>query len=144
MENKYSYATTLTLAAVLAFNFATEAAGSAFSFYAPGTAVVQQTNKDAKRTEKELLGPYHETTALTADNLGHAYIIFLENVKARQSNWTENDWNNAQAVINQLNNKYNTIYLLLSVSDKARIKALQTEFKKLQEKGIAKKQAQTH
>ncbi|MBW7466568.1 hypothetical protein ABID22_000550 [Pontibacter aydingkolensis] len=97
------------------------------------TAIVQE-EKDVMRMQRKLLGPYHDIRAITTSNISHAHAIFMQNVRARYSNWTETDWENAQAVMYRLTRKSESLYRIMSVSDRAKIKAVQNEFRELQEK----------
>ena len=133
------YTTALTLTAFLAVFQVMEAAGEAVGTAGTATVTLVQEENDVKRMQKQLLGPYHDIRGLTTSNICHAYIMFVQNVKSRHSNWTETDWNNAQVVLERLDKKSNSLYRIISVSDRAKIKALQSEFREMQGNSLAKR-----
>lgn len=137
MENKCKYIVALTVSILL--TCATKAAENTPLHDAPSGIILSQEERDVRRMQKELLGPYHDIRSLTTSNIGHAYIMFMENVRIRQSSWAENDWSNAKAVMDRLDKKSSSLYRMLGVSDRARIKVLQGEFRELQAKSMAKK-----
>lgn len=116
----------LTLVAALGFSFSAEATN-----YTAFKAMAVQAEPSTKSMEKQLLGPYSNIQSLTASNLRHAYMTFMDNVRAKHGSWTKQDWNQANAVINKLNARENSMNRILSVTDKAQIKILQTEFNTL-------------
>ncbi|MFD2514655.1 hypothetical protein ACFSRY_12335 [Pontibacter locisalis] len=139
MKNRYRCFVILIVAVVQCTALEAEATGFSFCYHGASTSAPKQEEQEARRMKKELLGSYHETNLLTTDNISHAYLIFMENVRSKQSSWGNSEWELAQETMNQLNARFTSIYSILRVSDKARIKVVQTEFKKLREKSVAKK-----
>lgn len=125
----------ILLAGALGFSFAAEAAN--FTLSTPEPAVIMQTqeqNKGIKEFEKELLGPYAEINKISATDLRQAYIMLLQSVRDRHENWTNAEWNKAQAIINKLDARKNAVSKRLGTDDKAKIKLLQGELRALETK----------
>ncbi len=127
------------LALALGFSFAAEATNNTFTLTDSGKAAIERQQEDsATKLQQELLGQYADINALTATNLRQAYITLLENVRSKHATWTDQDWAKAQAVVNKLDAKKNTLEKQLGVDDKGKIKLLQGELRTLETKADAK------
>lgn len=82
--------------------------------------------------ERDLLGPYADQNAVSASNVRRAYITFLENVRTKSSNWTNEDWEMAKLVRDNLDTRKAQIDNDLPTEDEVKIKALQMEFTTLE------------
>ncbi len=130
MKNTNKRYIKIMFAAALAFSFAAEATDYTYNYT---TAYVStQDAKSFKQFEKELLGPYAKTNALTKSNLSHAYMTFMEKVRANHTAWGKQEWNHANTVMNKLDARNNAMDRVLNVSDKANIKVIQREYKSLE------------
>ncbi|MBC5993732.1 hypothetical protein [Pontibacter cellulosilyticus] len=104
-----------------------------------GSAYTQAaTAQGQKNPEKELLGPYHDIKSLTTGNIAHAYLTFIENVRARQGTWSEDDWIQAKAVLRKLDSRTNSMNRMLKVADRSHIRAAQSEFRGMEARMAAK------
>ncbi|GAB3822438.1 hypothetical protein [Pontibacter rugosus] len=137
MTKKYKTYTKLMLAGALAFSFAAEATNYTLAKSTEVTAKMAQEDV-AMQWQKKLLGSYSDISTLTATNIRAAYITLLENVRAQHSNWNDADWNQAKAVLDKLDYKKNTVEDKLDLTSKAKIKALQGEFRTLETAGDVK------
>lgn len=96
-------------------------------------------NREAEITkwERDLLGQYANGTALTAANIEQAYQNFMSNVRARNKNWEQQDWEMAAAVLEELNQRKEAFDELPDETE-VRIKTIQIEFAALKESETAK------
>ncbi|MDO6391125.1 hypothetical protein Q4E40_13380 [Pontibacter sp. BT731] len=96
-------------------------------------------NNEAQLTkwERDLLGQYANGTALTEANIEQAYQNFMSNVRARNKNWQQRDWEMAAAVLEELNQRKEAFEELPDETE-VRIKALQMEFAALKESETTK------
>lgn len=95
-------------------------------------------NREAQLTkwERDLLGQYANGTALSAANIEQAYQNFMSNVRARNKNWGQQDWEMADAVLEELNQRKEAFDELPDETE-VRIKTLQMEFAALKESETA-------
>lgn len=82
--------------------------------------------------ERNLLGPWAEMSTINAGNVREAYITFMENVREQRENWTEADWDMANLVMEELNNRKSEIDATIDTETEVKIKALQMEFRALE------------
>lgn len=78
--------------------------------------------------QQELLGQSADLSTITAANIREAYITFMENVRTRKSEWTNEDWDMAKMVLQQLNDRKDEINTEIDTDTEVKIKALQMEF----------------
>ncbi|MDX5348287.1 MAG: hypothetical protein LPJ89_02015 [Hymenobacteraceae bacterium] len=60
---------------------------------------------DTTNWDNKLLGKYSDLNSVTAATLADAYQQFMSNVKANQANWTDAEWDKADAVFNKLDRR---------------------------------------
>lgn len=80
----------------------------------------------------ELLGSWADYNTLHENNIRDAYIAFLENVRANKGRWTDEDWEMAKRVLDELNNQKKRLTGNVPTDAEVKIKALQMEFKTLE------------
>ena len=97
-----------------------------------------QTEQLQIKSEKELLGPYTDISSLSASNIAHAYIIFLDRVKAKHSTWNKADWDYAKAVLAKLDSRKRSMGRIINIDDLSKIKEIEAEFRELEAKGSAR------
>ncbi|GAA4314266.1 hypothetical protein [Nibribacter koreensis] len=85
------------------------------------------TGKKAQM-EKELLGDYRLLSQTTPENLKDAYIYFLQQVRDRREVWTLEDWDYANAIYKQLNDREKQLHYDIILRHATKIKALQAEY----------------
>ncbi|MEJ8803205.1 hypothetical protein [Pontibacter sp. H249] len=134
--NRVGYLIAIVLAAIWSYSHTAREAVYTYAVAKVSETTTVQDENSIKRMQKQLLGPYNEIRALTSSNIYHAYLTFMQNVQAKHSNWTQTDWANAKVVSERLNKKYNALFSIVSISDKAQIKVLQGEFLQLYKKSI--------
>ncbi|QHL87364.1 hypothetical protein GU926_07925 [Nibribacter ruber] len=78
--------------------------------------------------EKELLGDYYLLSQATPENLKDAYVHFMEQVRARRKVWTLEDWDYANAIYKQLNDREKQLHDDIVLRHATKIKALQAEY----------------
>ncbi|WP_461490617.1 hypothetical protein [Pontibacter sp. HJ8] len=139
MKNNNKILAKIMLAGALGFSFAAEAAN--YTLHTPAIPVavaIAQDDNSVKQWQQELLGEYADVSKLTAENLRQAYITLLESARAKQANWSDQEWKKVHAVINQLDARKNVVEKQLGADDKAKIKLLQGELRALETKGDIK------
>jgi chromosome segregation ATPase len=82
--------------------------------------------------EVNLLGRYADKSTITRENVKQVYEHFMENVRTREGNWINEDWEMAKMVLEKLNERKEEIDESISTEDEVSIKALQMEFKTLE------------
>ncbi len=82
--------------------------------------------------QQELLGDYADRNTITAANVREVYIAFMENVRAKHQNWTDQDWEMAKMVRDSLDKRKDEVDEGLPTDDEVKIKALQMEFRTLE------------
>ncbi|MBB6612778.1 hypothetical protein H7F15_17180 [Pontibacter sp. Tf4] len=125
----------IMLAGALSFSVAAEAAN--YTLNTQGNkplTTAQQDNNGVPAFEKELLGPYADINKIPAADLRAAYITLLESVRSRSDNWTNAEWNKAQAVMKKLDARKKVVEKDLETDDKAKIKLLHAELRALETK----------
>ncbi|WP_233555555.1 hypothetical protein [Pontibacter oryzae] len=80
----------------------------------------------------ELLGTWADYNMLSENNIRDAYITFMENVRAKKGNWSNQDWEMAKRVIEELNEQKQQIKAPIPTDTEVKIKALQMEFRTLE------------
>lgn len=78
--------------------------------------------------ESKLLGQWADMTTINAANVRDAYITFMENVRTQKAEWTNEDWDMAKVVLQQLNDRKDEINADIDTDSEVKIKALQMEF----------------
>ena len=81
--------------------------------------------------EQNLLGDW-ATATLNETNVEAAYETFMGRVREQKENWTDEDWEMAKHVLNQLNERKKAISGNISTEAEVKIKALQMEFHTLE------------
>lgn len=125
----------LLLAGALSFSFAAEAAN--FNTVTQGNGAVktqQQGNQGVPALQQELLGAHADINKIAAADLREAYITLLEGVRSRSDNWTDAEWNKAQAIMKKLDARRKVVEKDLGTDDKAKIKLLHAELRALETK----------
>lgn len=93
----------------------------------------QPLDKAAEATfVAELLGPYAAVEQLTPQTIEPAFVQFMQQVRARRTQWTQRDWDYATAISRRLNAQFRKIRLDIKGRDELHIRALQTEFTALE------------
>ncbi|WP_148561627.1 hypothetical protein [Pontibacter korlensis] len=134
MKNTNKKYAKIMLAAAMGFSFVAEATN--YTTAKAEAAVIRvQDDQNKPQLQQELLGSYADITTITAANLRSAYITFMENVRAKQNTWNDEDWKAAKVVLEKLDARKNTVEQQLGADDKAKIKVLQAEFRTLETKG---------
>lgn len=77
--------------------------------------------------ERDLLGQYANGAAISAGNIQLAYSTFMENVRARHKAWSSEDWEMAEEVLEELNQRKESFEGMADEAE-VRIKAMQMEF----------------
>ncbi len=93
--------------------------------------------EEAERWKKELTGRTN-LKRIKADELRDIYVYFLEGVRGQRAQWSLRDWEYAEHVYLELNNRKQAVLDKLSNSDKLKIAALQVEFNALRKSRDAK------
>lgn len=83
---------------------------------------------EIQKWEDELLREYKEIENITSQNVREAYLTFMGTVRAKQRNFTQNDWDYVDHVYSQLNQRRRQIEGQMSTADKLKIRALQAEY----------------
>lgn len=122
----------ILLVGALGFSFAAEAAN--FTITEKHVIQVQQGNQGVADFEKELLGPYADINKIPAADLRQAYIMLLQSTRDKSSNWTDAEWNKAQAIMKKLDARRKVVEKDLGTDDKAKIKMLKGELRSLETK----------
>ena len=78
--------------------------------------------------EQELLGEYRFLSQTTPENLKDAYVHFMEQVRDRRKVWTLEDWDYANAIYKQLNDREKLLHDDIILRHATKIKALQAEY----------------
>lgn len=85
--------------------------------------------------QQELLGQWADMDTLNAANIQEAYTTLMENVRTRKAEWTDEDWDMAKMVLQQLNDRKDEINTDIDTDTEVKIKALQMEFLTLETAG---------
>ncbi|WP_299701079.1 hypothetical protein [uncultured Pontibacter sp.] len=84
-------------------------------------------NERLDQWERDLLGQYANGASISAGNIQMAYSTFLENVRARHRTWEKDDWEMAELVLEELNQRKEAFDGMADEAE-VRIKAMQMEF----------------
>ncbi|WP_460922495.1 hypothetical protein [Pontibacter brevis] len=76
----------------------------------------------------QLLDEYNNLNRIQPENIREAYLTFMGEVRAKRSNWTQDDWDYVDHVYSQLNQRRRQIEGDLRTSDKLKIRTLQAEY----------------
>jgi small-conductance mechanosensitive channel len=76
----------------------------------------------------QLLREYKDLEKIKPENIREAYLVFMGEVRAKRSNWTQDDWDHVDYVYSQLNQRRREIEGNLRTSDKLKIRTLQAEY----------------
>lgn len=82
--------------------------------------------------ERNLLGRWADLASINENNVRDAYITFMENVRAQNENWTDEEWEMAKIVLENLNERKSQITGNIPTDTEVKIKALQMEFRTLE------------
>jgi small-conductance mechanosensitive channel len=90
------------------------------------------SNRQARLSqwERDLLGQYANGASITAGNIQLAYSTFIDNVRARHKTWDNEDWEMAELVLEELNQRKEAFDGMADEAE-VRIKAMQMEFEAL-------------
>ncbi|MCC9166797.1 hypothetical protein [Pontibacter harenae] len=91
----------------------------------------QNTPLDQQKLEQwqeQLLREFDDLNSITSQNVREAYLTFMGTVRAKRSNWNQDDWDYVDHVYSQLNDRRRQIENNISTGDKLKIRALQTEY----------------
>lgn len=135
---KKIFRTCAVLIVVLVLSLEAKAATPSTASLSENAPAVLVQEGTPQQWQKKLLGPYAKVTLLSAYNIQSAYITFIEHVRTLHGSWTGSDWGQAETVLNDLDSKKSTLESQLTLNDKARIKAIQSEFNALKAASIAK------
>lgn len=83
---------------------------------------------EIQKRQAQLLSEYQDLTTITAANAREAYLIFMGTVRAKKRTWTQDDWDYANYVYGQLNDRKAALNATLSAADKLKIRSLQAEY----------------
>lgn len=78
--------------------------------------------------QNQLLDEYKNLDRIQPENIREAYLTFMGKVRAKRSNWTQDDWDYVDYVYSQLNQRRRQIESQLRTSDKLKIRTLQAEY----------------
>ncbi|HEY4652067.1 MAG TPA: hypothetical protein VIG72_11670 [Pontibacter sp.] len=132
MKTTNKICASLLLAGALSFSAAAQATNT--TTQGNGAMQTQQNNNGVPALQQELLGPYADINKIPAANLRQAYITLLESVRERNDNWTDAEWNKAQAIMKKLDARRKVVEKDLGTDDKAKIKLLHAELRALETK----------
>lgn len=79
----------------------------------------------------QLLGDYSNLSTITALNVKNAYMAFITNVRDSHKTWDKPNWDKAQIVYSELNERKDEVSENIPAEDKIKITALQAEFNAL-------------
>ncbi|WP_299759637.1 hypothetical protein [uncultured Pontibacter sp.] len=82
--------------------------------------------------ERGLLDRWADFATINENTVRDAYITFMENVRAKKSNWDNQDWEMAKRVLEELNERKDQIEGNIPTETEVKIKALQMEFRTLE------------
>jgi chromosome segregation ATPase len=87
------------------------------------------SNRQARLSqwERDLLGQYANGASISAGNIQLAYSTFIDNVRARYKTWDNEDWEMAELVLEELNQRKEAFEGMADEAE-VRIKAMQMEF----------------
>ncbi|MCJ8167237.1 hypothetical protein MKJ04_20520 [Pontibacter sp. E15-1] len=91
---------------------------------------VDLDGEELERWERQLAGTTH-ISRLKPVKMRDAYVQLLEQTRERRREWSLRDWEYAEFVYGELNNRRNELQDQLSSGDKIKIAALQVEFASL-------------
>src|SRR6478735_6709781 len=77
---------------------------------------------------KELLGERQNLKTMTGANARETYLLFMGIIRAKKSNWTQNDWDYVDHVYGELNIRKEEIESSIPKMDRLKIKTLQSEY----------------
>ena len=104
-----------------------------------GDTAVTLDESTVKQWEVKLMGKdMGDWSSVTAANVKQAYIDFMENVRAQNGTWTDADWDYVDVVFDRLDARKDQVDDNLDVTDEAKIKALQMEYRTLETAAEAK------
>lgn len=98
----------------------------------------QPLSRETAATWERRLAGTNKISQLKASQLRDTHVRFMENVRARRTDWTLRDWDYAEHVYLRLNDRRQQVLGQLSNSDKMKIAALQVEFNTLRKSRDAK------
>lgn len=86
-----------------------------------------EANKVAEWQE-QLLREYADVSNIRPENIREAYLTFMGAVRAKKSNWTQEDWDYVDYVYGQLNQRRRQLEGQLRTADNLKIRTLQAEY----------------
>ncbi|WP_114781530.1 hypothetical protein [Botryobacter ruber] len=81
---------------------------------------------------RELLGEYANLSKINSANVVAAYTRFMESVRERHKDWSEQVWDLTDEVFEQLNTRKEALNGAVATEDDVKIKALQMEYSTLE------------
>ncbi|SIT93880.1 DUF6565 domain-containing protein [Pontibacter indicus] len=95
------------------------------------------SRETAANWERRLAGT-NKIGQLKASQLRGTFVRFMENVRAQRTDWSLRDWDYAEHVYLQLNDRKQQVLSQMTNSDKMKVAALQVEFNTLRKSRDAK------
>jgi len=84
--------------------------------------------KEIARWEDQLLGEYSSIEDISAATVREAYLTFMGGVRTKRRGWSQDDWDYADYVYGQLNQRRRQIEGEISTADNIKIRTLQAEY----------------
>ncbi len=78
--------------------------------------------------QDQLLREFKDLQTIKAANAREAYLTFMGTVRAKNRNWSQDDWDYVDYVYRSLNDRRGQIESQISTADKLKIRALQAEY----------------
>lgn len=98
----------------------------------------QPLSRETAATWERRLAGTNKIGQLKASQLRGAFVRFMENVRAQRTDWSLRDWDYAEHLYLQLNDRKQQVLSQMTNSDKMKVAALQVEFNTLRKSRDAK------
>ncbi|MDO6390176.1 hypothetical protein Q4E40_08565 [Pontibacter sp. BT731] len=98
----------------------------------------QPLSRETAVTWERRLAGTNKIGQLKASQLRGTFVRFMENVRAQRADWSLRDWDYAEHVYLQLNDRRQQVLSQMTNSDKMKVAALQVEFNTLRKSRDAK------
>lgn len=85
-------------------------------------------NREREWTSQLMGSSFESINSISADQIDEAYVSFMENVRDKRSNWSDSEWEYAQAVLDRLKERKHQLGSSLSTEDRLKVEALEVEF----------------
>ena len=82
--------------------------------------------------QRKLLNTSKPINRAMASALPDLYSRLVETTRVQHSRWTKTNWDEANVVLNRLNDRYSQVGDQLPIEDRVRVRSLQAEFKTLE------------